>query len=121
MANNRMFMRCDVCGEEIMMASHMGDPWSMSKSMDDMYSFFDRHYRCQVRMTEYEEKNGIESGKGICWDDQDHYSLVFESDKNYGQNLPEGVETHFINNYNHRMELEAPDKLYKTAYNDDKE
>ena len=35
------------------------------------------------------------------------------------QNLPEGVETHFIDCYSHRMELDAPDKLYKTAYDND--
>ncbi len=120
MANNRMFMRCNVCGEEIMMASHMGDPWSMDKSMDDMYSFFDRHYECQVKMTEYECKKGIE-GKGSCWDSQDHYSLVFESDKNYGKDLPKGVEPHFINCYSHRMRLDNPDKLYKTAYDTEEE
>ncbi len=119
-ANNRMFMRCNVCGEEIMMASHMGDSWSMDKSTEDMNSFFDRHFWCQVRMTKYEMERGI--GREYAqYDDQDHYSVLFESDKDFRKGLPEGVEPHFINCYSHRMELDAPDKLYKTAYSIDKE
>ncbi len=121
MANNRMFMRCDVCGEEIMIASHLGRPWSMDKSTDDLNSFFDRHYTCQVNMAVHENKKKWAEGKHIWWDNQDYYSVRFESRQDLAEGLPKGVEPHFINCYTYRMGLDAPDKLYKTAYDNDGE
>jgi hypothetical protein len=49
LANNRLYIKCDKCGEKFMLATHFLGPWSvhiqegLGTKLD---SFFEEHYFC---------------------------------------------------------------------------
>lgn len=113
MANDRMLLRCDVCGECITIANHFQNPWRMYFAEDTaevMNEFFIRHYPCQLCAYHKVEK--------YCNDDefiepQHLYSLVFEANPDEG--LENGVSFHWI----HTQEMDSkgcPLDIYESPY-----
>lgn len=116
MANDRMLLRCDVCGECISIANHFQRPWRMYyENMEEvMDKFFARHYSCQMCAYHELEKNGItESDDGEFIEPQHLYSLVFEA--NPGEGLDDGKSFHWI----HTEEMDSlgcPEDIYRSPY-----
>ena len=46
MANARMYLRCNACKKAIMLSRHYGQPWSLDRDVDEIDSFFRRHFKC---------------------------------------------------------------------------
>lgn len=110
MANDRMLLRCDVCGECISIARHFQCPWDMYEGdVDrDMDFFFKRHYPCQLLAYRTKKEN-----TDSFIEPQHLYSLVFEAEP--GEGLADGVTDHWIQK-SELEKLDSPLDLYDTPY-----
>lgn len=83
MANDRMYIRCTVCGKSMMLAKHFGSPWYTPEwgdgiTIGDMLDeFFIEHYPCIPEKF----RNDIL----CCMKRGMHYELKFEEEDDYGE------------------------------------
>ena len=73
MANNRMYIKCRVCGEEICLAKHFGNEWGLCSMPINDKSF-------EERMDAFFRKHYIEHAleEGVC--DTNCFELSYESE-----------------------------------------
>ena len=46
MANNRLYIRCRVCGGIMLLAKHFTGPWSVRHTPEVLDEFFEEHFLC---------------------------------------------------------------------------
>lgn len=76
MANDRMFMRCRVCGEMIGLGKHFGDGWYNAPAGDALQEWIDKHAPVWMHEGEYDESVKANGGHAV-------FEIVYESDDDY--------------------------------------
>lgn len=74
MANERMYLKCNICGKAIYLGSHLGGPWEIGKDDDEIASFFRRHYDCMLKT--HEDANSHKNDFSIAYEG-DNFTLEY--------------------------------------------
>ena len=96
MANNRMYLRCKGCGEEMMLGKTTGNGWHNVKSFEEkgreLEEFIDKHGHCCEGLSE-------ETCGGVNPYDDFHFEpfeLTYESQDDWGKRKSlQQIEKHY--------------------------
>ena len=110
MANNRMYLKCNGCGKAIFLGRHYGQPWTIDKNLDEIHSFFRRHWECMLPQDKPFWLSTHGSDFSLVYENQN----IGEFEPEYHGEPPEYVKEE-IKEYEDRMnrEVEPPEEPEK--------
>lgn len=80
MANNRMYLRCRGCGEELMLGKTLGNGWYTPVGGVELDEFFERHEHCFCGLSE--ETCGCNPYDSFHFEP---FELTYEGRENWGK------------------------------------